>query len=164
MILSSMQKKEIRAALDALKEIKMPKIEDKDLRNNLIDNHFTLLDAGKKVDAEVEKKRTVFLEAYKDEEQGVQEHQNKINEASTRDEQIELSKELRTKHKGYLDAVKDFNEDVNKLYKENVEGLKPIDREKFMDAIKEMDNMKLSWVEALYPLFVLEEPEKKENK
>lgn len=159
-----MQKKEIRAALDALKEIKMPKIEDKELRGDLIDNHFTLLDAGKKADAEVEKNRTVFLEAYKDEEQEVQEIQNKINESTSREEQIELSRELRTKHKSYLDAVKGFNENVNKIYDEEVKDLKKIDREKFMKAVKEMDNMKLSWVEALYPLFVLEEPKKKEEK
>lgn len=156
-----MQKKEIRAALEALKEIKMPKIENKALRGDLIDNHFTLLDAGKKADAEVEKNRTVFLEAYKDEEQEVQEIQNKINESTSREEQIELSKELRTKHKGYLDAVKGFNENVNKIYDEEVKDLKKIDREKFMEAVKEMDNMKLSWVEALYPLFVLEEKKEK---
>lgn len=150
-----MQKKDIAAALAALKEIKMPKIEDKTLRGDLIDDHFTLLDAGKKAEAEVEKNRTVFLEAYKDEEQEVQEIQNKINESTSREEQIELSKELRTKHKGYLDAVKEFNENVNKIYDEEVPGLKRIDREKFMEAVKDMDNMKLSWVEALYPLFVL---------
>ena len=146
-----MLKKDIAAALTALKEIKINKFEDKEVRNILIDDHFALLDAGKKLDAKIEDMRKVFIESYKDEEQAVQDLQTKINEASTREEQIELSKQLRTEHKDYLDAVKDFNEQVTKLYSEEVE-VKKIDREKLMDELKKQD-LKLSWVEALYPLF-----------
>lgn len=60
-------------------------------------------------------------------------------------------KQLRTEHKDYLDAIKDFNEQVTKLYSEEVE-VKKIDRKKLMDELKKQD-LKLSWVEALYPLF-----------
>ena len=146
-----MKKSEIKAALDALKEIKIAKFEDKDVRNTLIDDHFALLDAGKKVDAQIEAKRTVFLESYKDEEQAVQELQNKMNEASTREEQVELAKQMREEHKDYLDAVKDFNESVSELYNEEVE-ITQIDKDKLMDELKKQD-LKLSWVEALYPIF-----------
>lgn len=151
-----MKKSEIRPFLDAAKEIKVHKIEDKDLRNIFIEDHFTLLDAGKKVDEKVENMKKVFIESYKDEEQAVQDMQAKINEATTREEQIELSKELREKHKDYLDAIKEFNDSVNKLYDEDVEGLKKLEREKVMEELKKQD-IKMSWVEALYPLFVLEE-------
>ncbi|MBQ9660691.1 MAG: hypothetical protein IJV37_05445 [Bacteroidales bacterium] len=148
-----MKKSEIKPALDALKEIKINKFEDKDVRNTLIDDHFALLDAGKKLDAKIEDMRKVFIESYKDEEQAVQDLQTKINETTVREEQIELSKQLRTEHKDYLDAVKDFNDQVTKLYSEEVE-VKKIDREKLMDELKKQD-LKLSWVEALYPLFNL---------
>lgn len=146
-----MKKSEIKPALDALKEIKINKFEDKEIRNTLIDDHFALLDAGKKLDAKIEDMRKVFIESYKDEEQAVQDLQTKINESTVREEQIDLSKQLRTEHKDYLDAVKDFNEQVTKLYSEEVE-VKKIDREKLMDELKKQD-LKLSWVEALYPLF-----------
>ena len=148
-----MLKKDIAAALTALKEIKINKFEDKEVRNTLIDDHFALLDAGKKLDAKIEDMRKVFIESYKDEEQAVQDLQTKINETTVREEQIELSKQLRTEHKDYLDAVKDFNEQVTKLYSEEVE-VKKIDREKLMDELEKQD-LRLSWVEALYPLFNL---------
>ena len=146
-----MLKKDIAAALTALKEIKINKFEDKEVRNILIDDHFALLDAGKKLDAKIEDMRKVFIESYKDEEQAVQDLQTKINEATVREEQIELSRQLRTEHKDYLGAVKDFNEQVTKLYSEEVE-VKKIDREKLMDELEKQD-LRLSWVEALYPLF-----------
>ena len=146
-----MKKSEIKPALDALKEIKVNKFEDKEVRNLIIDDHFALLDASKKLDAKIDDMRKVFIESYKDEEQAVQEIQAKINEASTREEQIELSKQLRAEHKDYLDAVGNFNDEVTKLYSEEVD-IKPIDREKLMDELKKQD-LKLSWVEALYPLF-----------
>lgn len=59
-----MKKSEIKPALDALKEIKINKFEDKEIRNILIDDHFALLDAGKKLDAKIEDMRKVFIESY----------------------------------------------------------------------------------------------------
>ena len=153
-----MKKSEINAALAALKEIKMPKIEDKDLRNDLIENHFTLLDAGRKVDAAVEDMRTVHTEAFKEDEQKIEELQQKLNETDDREEQRALIKQINS-FDARNKAVKQFNEEAAKLYAEEVTGLKPINREKFTEEIKKMDNMKLSWVEALYPLFVIDQSE-----
>lgn len=158
-----MKKSEISAALAVLKEIKMPKLEDKALRNTLIENHFALLDAGKKVDAAIEAKKTVFLEAYKEEEGAVQRLREKMNMVDDSAEQRAIAREI-NEHTDYFDAIKAFNEDVNKLYAEEVPGLKPVDHEKFMEEIMKMDDMKLTWVEALYPMFVLEVPAKKEGK
>lgn len=149
-----MKKSEIRAALDALKEIKMPKIEDKELRNTLIADHFALLDAGKKHDAAVEDKRTVFLAAYKDEETEMGELQQKLQISQDPVEARALSEQIFS-HKDYRAAARAFNEEVGTLGKEEVPGLKKIDREKFMAEIEKQD-FKLAWVEALYPLFVLE--------
>ena len=118
-----MKKSEIRVALDALKEIKLPKIEDKDLRNTIIENHFILLDASRKVDEKVEDNRKVFLAAHKAEEKAVNELKAKIVEATNRDNKVALSKELREKHQCYFDAVDEFNESVDKLYAEGREGV-----------------------------------------
>ena len=154
-----MQKKEIAAALTALKEIKVHKIEDKALRNDLIANHFALLDAGKKHDAAVEDKRTVFLAAYKDEETEIGELQQKLQISQDPAEARELSAQILS-HKDYRLAARAFNDEVDALGKEEVPGLKKIDREKFMAEIEKQD-FKLAWVEALYPLFVMEEKKEK---
>ena len=146
-----MKKSEIKPALEALKEIKVHKFEDKEIRNLIIGDHFALLDVSRTLDAKIEDMRKVFLESYKEEEQIIQDLQTQIGEASTRAEQIELSQKLRQEHKGYLDAVKAFNEQVAELYSEEFE-IKPVDREKLMNELIKLD-LKLSWVEALYPLF-----------
>jgi hypothetical protein len=150
-----MKKGEISAALDALKQIKMPKVSDKELRNTLIDNHFNLLDAGKKADAEIENRRKVFLAAYKAESEEINDLQQELSMTSDRERQLEITRKINS-HKDYLAAVKEFNESVKKLHEEPVEGIIPINRKAFMDAIRDMDNMSLSWVEALYPLFETE--------
>ena len=159
-----MKKSEIRVALDALKEIKLPKIEDKDIRNTIIENHFILLDASRKVDEKVEDNRKVFLAAHKAEEKAVNELKAKIVEATNRDNKVALSKELREKYQCYFDAVDEFNESVDKLYAEEVPGLKPIDREKFIEELKNMDDFNLAWVEALYPLFMVSDGDKQPKK
>lgn len=145
-----MKKSEIRAALDALKEIKVHKFEDKELRNTLIENHFVLLDEGRKLDRIVEDKRKVFLEAYKDEEQAVQDLQNQLIVA-TNEEARAIDRDIRS-HADYLAAVRQFNAEVGELSSEEIDGLKPFDRGKFMEEIEKQD-FKLSWVEALYPMF-----------
>ena len=45
-----MKKNQARAALEALRTVRMPKIADKEVRNALIANHFTLFDVVEKFD------------------------------------------------------------------------------------------------------------------
>lgn len=149
-----MKKSEIKAALDALKEIKMPKIENKELRNALIENHLTLLDAGRKVDAAAEDQRKVFLEAYKEETREIENLQQKLRTEDDPAEQRSIAREINS-HKDYYEATRDLNERVEKLYAEEVPGLKKIDRTKFSEEIQKQD-FKMSWFEGLYPMF--EEP------
>lgn len=154
-----MKKSEIKAALDALKEIKMPKIEDKELRNALINNHFALIDAGRKVDATAEDARKVFLEAYKEEQEKIEALQQKLRTEDDPKEQRAISREIDS-HKDYMDAVKALNEKLVKLYEEPVEGLTRIDRVRFSEEIQKQD-FKMSWFESLYPMFVLEKAKAK---
>ena len=101
----------------------------------------------------MEDKRTVFLAAYKDEETEMGEIQQKLQISQDPVEVRELSAQILS-HKDYRAAARAFNEEVETLGREEVPGLKKIDREKFMAEIEKQD-FKLSWVEALYPLFVL---------
>ena len=103
----------------------------------------------------VEDKRTVFTEAYKEEAQAVQDLQNKFNETEDQEERKAINKEILA-HKDYLKAINDFNDEVNKLYAEEITGLKPIDHEKFLSETEKMDNFKLTWIEAMYPMFALD--------
>lgn len=157
-----MQYSEIRAALDALKRIKMQKIEDKALRNDLINDHYTIFDAGQKFDKKVEREREVNLGAHKDDEQMFSDLQREFQAAAPGEEQREIAKKI-LGMKAYEAAVRQFNEKVNELGKEEVKGLKRIDREKFMEEIAKQD-FDLAMVEGLYPLFNIEEGNKKEGK
>lgn len=157
-----MKKSEISAALNALKRIKMPKVEDKALRNDLINNHYTIYDVGVKFDKAVDREKEIILGAYKDDEQMFSDLQREFQAAAPGEEQREIAKKI-LGMKAYEAAVRQFNEKVNELGKEEVKGLKRIDREKFMEEIAKQD-FDLSMVEGLYPLFNIEEGNKKEGK
>ena len=150
-----MKKFEIKSALDALKKIKMPKIEDKDLRNVLIENHYVLYDAGMKYDAAIEREKDVLLGAYKEEQQVIEDLQRKLQMSeSGSDEQRDIIRELNS-HEDYYKAVAKLNEKIIALGKENIDGLKKVDREKFMQELEKQE-YDFNIVEGLYPLFVLE--------
>ncbi len=149
-----MKKSEIKPALDSLKEIKMPKIENKELRNALIENHFVLFDASRKLDAAIDRLRAVKFSAYKEEQEKVAGLQQKLQTAETVAEQRELLRQIQS-YEDYAKAAKEFAEEVDAMYKEELEGLKPINREKFTEAIQDQD-YKMSWFEGLYPMFILE--------
>ena len=147
-----MKKKEIARALAALKEIKMPKIEDKGLRSALIKNHLTLLAAGRKLDEAIEDKRTVFTGAYGEEAKQIADLQDKFATAKTAEERRAINEEIGS-HKDYLQAVSDLNASIDELCTEEVEGLDKIDSAKFIAAVENMDNFCLEWNEAIYPMF-----------
>jgi hypothetical protein len=155
-----MQKNEIHAALESLKKIKMPKIEDKSLRNDLIKDHYAIYDAGLKFDKAIEREKDVLLGAHKDDEQQISDLQREMQAALPGEEQREIAKKL-LGFKAYEAAVRNFNEKAKELGKEEIKGLVKIDREKFMAEIEKQD-FDLAMIEGLYPLFELEE-EKKEK-
>lgn len=156
---SIMKKNEIKGALDQLKRIKMPKIEDKALRNDLIKDHYAIFDAGKKHDDAVEREREVILGAFKEDQQALDDIQRQLQGAVPgSDEQRELVRKANS-YDAYYKAVRVFNEKLEKIGNEEVKGLKPINREKFMEEIEKQD-FDLAMVEGLYPLFELEEVKK----
>lgn len=160
-----MIKSEIKAALEALKNIRMPKIDDKALRNDLIENHFTLLEIGKKTEAKLEDIRKVSFSAFEEDQNRIEELQKDFQGAESEAERKSILREINS-FKDYQKAQKDYYKLVDEVNHEEVEGLKKIDRKKFMEEIQKQD-YSLAWVEALYPLFVLgttEKPAKKSTK
>ena len=147
-----MKKKEINAALQVLKEIKMPKIEDKALRSVLIANHLVLLAAGRQVDQAIEDKKAVFTDAYDEDAKEIRKLQDKLFVAKTAEERKAIDDEIES-HKDYIQAVDDMNKSIAELLNEDVDGIKSIDHEKFISAVENMDNFNLVWNEALYPMF-----------
>ena len=132
-----MKKDEIRTALDALRKIKMPKIEDKDFRNLLIDLHYNLYKLGKKVDADIEALRAAHLASYEDD--------------------IAKMKGLPEPGTELFEAITGYDKALNALLAEDVE-IPAIDGDKFVSEYRKQD-YDASVVEGLFPLFDTESHE-----
>lgn len=145
-----MKKKNIRTVLDALKTIKMPKIEDKALRNGIINDHYALLEEWDKFEKETKKLETVHLGSFEDERQQVNELQQKLALSLDRKEQIEIAKEINS-HKDLMKATDAYNKAFEELSNEDV-AINGIERDKFMDEIAKQD-FDLGLIESLYPMF-----------
>ena len=143
-----MKKAEIRAVLGALKQIRMPKIEDKELRNAIIGNHFTIFKTAKAVDADIEALRSSHLAPYEDELREVDELQRRLQtEPENRDA---LVAEINS-HTELQKAVDEFNKAYEEMMGEEIE-LKPIDAGKFVEEYQKQD-YDMTVVEALWPMF-----------
>ena len=156
-----MIKSEIRAALEALKTIRMPKIEDRGLRNDLIDNHFVLLEVGRKTEEKLADTRKVCFSPYEEDQAKLEELQKEYNGAESESDRRRIIREMNS-FTEYNKAQREYYKLVESVNQEEVEGLKRIDRKKFMEEIQKQD-YSLEWIEALYPLFVLEETKKPKN-
>lgn len=145
-----MKKKEISTATTALKTVKMPKIEDKELRNGIISDHFVMLGEQKKYEADIEKLRTAHLGAFEEEQKEIQELNQELQSELDRVKQAELMRKINS-HKEYAKAVQEFSKAVEELGNEEIQ-IKGIDHEKFMEEIQKQD-FDLGLIEAIYPMF-----------
>lgn len=148
-----MKKHEIKAALEALKKIKMPKLDDKDLRNTIIKNHLYLLGQQKKYEQDIEDMRTAHLGPYDEETQKVQELQQKLQVETDRVKAKEIADEINS-YKEFFEAVAAFNKAADEKGKEEVE-ITLISADKFTEEYMKQD-YDCSVVEALYPMFDIE--------
>ena len=144
-----MKKKEIAAALDALRKIKIMQIEDKEIRNAIISNHLKLIGIYRKYNEEFEDARTAFLSSYGKEQNEVMKLDNELKSSKDPDRQEDILKKIDS-YKGYLEAVKEFNEKVSSMGEEEVE-LIPVGADKFVEEYQKQD-YDMSVVEALYPM------------
>lgn len=144
------KKREIKATLEAMKAIRVPKIKDKALRNQFITIHLKLLGEEKKYEAEIEDAQIVFLSSYGDEQAEVSRLQESLRGEMDRQRQAEIIKEIES-HAEYLEAVKAFNERAAEMGRAVVE-VEAIDMAAFMEEYEEQ-GYDPGVVEGLYPLF-----------
>lgn len=156
-----MIKSEIKAALEALKKIKMQKIKNKDLRNLLIEDHFTLLKVGRRTETKLEDIRKVMMAPYEEDQEKILNLQKEYQGAESDADRRRINREI-NEFTEYDKASRDYFKKVEEVNKEEIKGLKKIDRQAFMEAIEDQDYT-LEWVEALYPLFVLDDSDSEEK-
>lgn len=146
-----MKKSEIRGVLAALKQIKMPKIEDKAFRNDLITDHLFLLGEQKRFDAKVKDLDTAHLGAYEEERNQVADLQQKLQMETDPEKKKALVDEINS-HKELYKAIMAFNKAVADLSEEEVKVPVTFDGMKFIEALSGQD-YDLGLVEAVFPMF-----------
>lgn len=149
-----MKKREMKAALEALKKIRMPAIKDKALRNRIITDHLALLRAQKKYEANVLDLETVHLGSYAEERDVISELRQKLLASTDAEEQKRLAAEING-HTELLAAARSYNKAVDALGDEEVP-VAGIPEAPFLEAIQEQD-FDLAMIEALEPMFVNDE-------
>lgn len=140
----------MRAALDALRKIKMPAIEDKKLRNGIITDHLKLVREQKRYEEKVRDLETVHLGAFEKERETVTQLQRALQAEKDLSKQLELAREIES-HTELFEAVKTCNNAIDELGKEDVQIL-GIPEAEFIEAIQSQD-FDLGQIEALVPMF-----------
>lgn len=144
-----MKKKEIKPALDALKSIKIPKIEDKDVKTAIIKNHLKLLAEQKKLEGELEDLQKAYLGPYEDQRNAFAELQQKFNAEKDEAERQKLVDQMNS-YTELISALNSLNKDQYEKLEEDVE-VELIDMDKFVEEYQNQD-YDLTVVEALYPM------------
>lgn len=139
------------AALEALKKIKMPAIENKELRNGIITDHLKLVRENKKYEEKIKELDTVHLGAYEEERKEVADLQRDLQAEKDVAKQVELAKKIES-HKDLFDAIKAYNKAVEEITNEEVE-IAGIPEAAFLEEIQKQD-FDLGQIEALEPMFV----------
>lgn len=148
--ISYMKKKEIKPALDAIKTIRMPLIENKELRNALINIHLFLLKEQKKLEMELQDLQTVHLAPYEKERNRIGELQQQLAAEKEPAKKQAIIDEINS-FTELLAAINAFNKDQYDKLEEDVE-IKPVSLDRFVEEYQKQD-YEPSVVEALYPLF-----------
>lgn len=147
-----MKKNQARAALEALRTVRMPKIADKEVRNDLIANHFTLFDVVEKFDKQAHKLEAVHLGAFEEDRKKVGQLQAQIQVEKDVTKRNELISSLNGEEFKELNAAwETYAKEMNAYGNEPIKGLKPIDRDKFLAAVADAD-LEFPQLEALYPM------------
>lgn len=165
-----MIKSEIRPALEAMRGIEINKIKKDSLRAGIEKLFFRLSDARRKMDAAIENLRELYLDKFKKQEGDAPSEFDVIERLQAKlavaegDEARSISREILS-HEKYFDEQNAMNKKITDLLKEQVEGIEPINRADFMEAMKGQEKFTLAWAEAMYPCLTGEETKpKKESK
>lgn len=130
----------------------MTKIADKEVRNALITNHMALFDAQEKYEKQAKKLETVHLGAFEEDRKKVGDIQNEYRKETDPKKKADLLNKLNGKEFEELNkAWEVYAKAMEALGEEEVTGLKPIDRDKFIAAITEAE-IEFPQLEAIYPM------------
>lgn len=152
-----MKKSDIKAALEALRPIKVNKITDAGIKAVVIEDALLLAAAGRELDQQIQAAQEVFLGAYKEEAEEIERLRADLVSADP-EEQKPIAREINS-HKDYFAAQREYAKKQDEILDGELSGLKKIDRERFVKSLEKQENLTLSQLEALYPLFVLPETE-----
>jgi len=144
-----MYKYKIIAACEGFKKLNMPKIEDKEFRNQLIGIHFDLLDEKEKYEKAVEKLKTVHIVPLQDKIEEVQKLARQFEGESDQEKRMELRAKINS-YTDVDDAQVAYQKALDKLGKEEVE-VQTISKKKFREEYAKQD-YNAEVVEKLYPL------------
>lgn len=145
-----MKKKDIRPALDALKPIKLQKIEEKKLRKTIVSNYVALVVAWNAYEERRKALEEAHLGAYEKQREEVANLQQELQTETDRNKQRELLRQI-NKNTELFAAVKEFNKDIESLGNEEVD-ITGIPQDEFIEEIQKQD-FDLGIIEALYPMF-----------
>ncbi len=145
-----MKRREMGAALIAMRSVKVQRLENKDLRAQFIRVHLKLLEEQKKYDAELEDRRIVFLAAWGEEQSAVIRLEGMMNAEPDLAKKRDIATEIETHH-DYLDAVKEFNETTDKMGREEMV-VESFDMAEFISDY-EKQGYDPAVIEGLFPLF-----------
>ena len=146
-----MKKSEIRPALNALKGIRMPKIEDKEFRNALISDHIYLLGEQKRFEDDIKDLETAHLGAYEEERNKVADLQQRLQAEKDPEKRQALTDEINS-HEELFKAIVAYNKAVEALACEEVQLPSPIKADDFVAGMEGQD-YDLSLIEAVFPMF-----------
>ena len=139
----------MKAALDALKRIKMPAIEDKPLRNGIITTHLALLKEQRHYEKEVADLEAAMLGAFADDRAAIGKLQRELNAEKDAAKKEAIAAKINA-YTGLYDAFDDYTRALGKLGAEEV-AVAGIPSEAFIAEIQKQD-FDLGQIEALYPL------------
>jgi len=146
-----MKKKEVRAVLEALKKVKVMKIEPEEFRAQIISIHLALLGVKRKIDEDVEDLKAAILGPYTEDAKRVVELNREMMAEQDDAKKLAIAEKINS-FKGYLDASDAFSDAMGRLGEEEVTGLNPVSAEQFCREYQKQD-YDFDVVEKLYPLF-----------
>jgi len=141
----------MKAALDALKRIKMPAIADKPLRNGIINTHLALLREQRRFEKELADLETAHLGAFKDEREALAKLQREMSAEKDAAKREAIAEKING-FTALYDAWEGYQKAVEELAKQTVE-VAGIPQDAFVAEIQKQD-FDLAQIEALYPLFI----------
>ena len=157
-----MKKIQVRASLEALKTIKMAKIENKTIRNTLIKDHMALLDEQDRIDRDLRKLETAMLSGYKPEQRkALADRQDAVSVEPDAAKRAEMSRAILVDFSDLLAAQRAYNREAVRMSDKPVTCKLDLLPRDAMLAELDAQDFDFALLENIYPLL---EPVEKNNK